>query len=93
MLGWDWDDAIPNGSQSVPLQVLHSAMRVPTTGPPAASSTAAMGKLTSLSTSQTIPGQPLVAGFDDIVSLGDRTTGPTAPRLDWIVGGNAPRTG
>ena len=89
MLGWDWDDAIPNGSQDGGwLQVLHSAMSRTNNRPTGSVVNGGDGD-DLVSTSQTIPGQPLATGFDDIVSLGDgndRADG--AGGDDWIVGGN-----
>jgi Ca2+-binding RTX toxin-like protein len=88
MLGWDFSDAVPNGTQDGGwLQVLHSAISRTDNLPTGSVITGGVGD-DVVSTSQSILGQPTATAFDDIVTLSDGNDNANgAGGDDWISGG------
>ncbi len=71
MLGWDWEDAVPNGSQDGGwLQVLQSSISR-TDGHPTGNIITGGGGNDAISTTQTVTGQPFATAFDDVIVAGD----------------------
>ncbi len=88
MLGWDWYNAVPNGTQDGGwLQVLNSAISR-TNNLPTGNVINGGDADDIVSTSQTVLGQPLATAFDDILTLGDgNDEADGAGGDDWMSGG------
>ncbi len=88
MLGWDFYDAVPKGTEDGGwLQVLDSAVSLTDGLPTGAVIVGGLGK-DVVSTSRSIIGQPVATDLDDIITLSDgNDKADGAGGNDWITGG------
>lgn len=71
MLGWNWEDAAPEGTKDGGwLDVLESSISL-TDGNPSGKFITGGSANDKVSTTGSIPGQPNATAFDDIIALGD----------------------